>query len=139
VGIYRIRYEMKHSQKKIAIVGAGPMGLTCAYRLLSKGFEVEVFEREDRMGGMSASFDFNGMMIERFYHFICGPDNYTFHCSKNSGYSIGCVGRKQNGLFYNGVLYKWEILFATRFSGSILSPNCQYGSRYLHEKKIDWS
>lgn len=38
--------------EKIAIVGAGPAGLSCAFYLAQKGYRPTVFEREDRPGGM---------------------------------------------------------------------------------------
>lgn len=38
--------------KKIAIVGAGPAGLSCAYYLSIDGYEVTVFEKEKALGGM---------------------------------------------------------------------------------------
>jgi len=37
---------------KIAVIGAGPAGLSCAYYLAVYGHEVTVFEKEDRPGGM---------------------------------------------------------------------------------------
>lgn len=38
--------------KKIAVIGAGPAGMTAAYYLGKKGYEVEVYERNARAGGM---------------------------------------------------------------------------------------
>ncbi len=38
--------------KKIAIVGSGPAGLSCAYFLALDGYDVTVFEKEGRLGGM---------------------------------------------------------------------------------------
>jgi len=37
---------------KIAIVGAGPAGMTCAYFLALDGYKVTVFEKETALGGM---------------------------------------------------------------------------------------
>jgi putative selenate reductase len=37
---------------KIAVVGAGPSGLSCAYYLALAGFTVEVFEANSKAGGM---------------------------------------------------------------------------------------
>ncbi|RXJ90567.1 glutamate synthase small subunit [Arcobacter sp. CECT 8983] len=42
----------KKVDKKVAIVGSGPSGISAATFLLRKGFEVEMFEREDRAGGL---------------------------------------------------------------------------------------
>ncbi len=37
----------------VAVVGAGPAGLNCAYHLLRRGVRVDVFEKEDHAGGMA--------------------------------------------------------------------------------------
>ena len=42
-------------EEKIAIVGAGPAGLTCAQRLREKGYAVTLFESSDKAGGMLTS------------------------------------------------------------------------------------
>lgn len=45
--------EIRHDyDKKIAIVGAGPAGLSCAYYLAIEGYKVTVFEKQDKLGGM---------------------------------------------------------------------------------------
>ncbi len=41
-----------YSDKKIAVVGAGPAGLSCAYYLALDGYRVTVFEKEQKPGGM---------------------------------------------------------------------------------------
>ncbi len=38
--------------EKIAIIGGGPSGLSCAYYLAAKGYPVTVFEKEKELGGM---------------------------------------------------------------------------------------
>jgi glutamate synthase (NADPH/NADH) small chain len=38
--------------QSIAIVGSGPAGLACAQQLARRGFDVTVFERDDRLGGL---------------------------------------------------------------------------------------
>lgn len=38
--------------KKIAIIGAGPAGLSCADQLNKAGHHVTVYDRNDRMGGL---------------------------------------------------------------------------------------
>lgn len=38
--------------KKIAVIGSGPAGLSCAYYLAVYGHEVTVFEKEEKPGGM---------------------------------------------------------------------------------------
>ena len=41
------------SGKTIAVVGAGPAGLSCAHRLAMAGHEVVVFERDTKAGGLN--------------------------------------------------------------------------------------
>ena len=38
--------------KRIAVIGAGPSGMTCAYYLSLMGHEVEIFEEHEKGGGM---------------------------------------------------------------------------------------
>lgn len=38
--------------EKIAVVGAGPAGMSCAYQLARMGYDVTVFEATDKPGGM---------------------------------------------------------------------------------------
>ena len=49
---YIPRKRHDYSDKKIAIIGSGPSGLTCAYDLALDGYDVTVFEKEKRLGGM---------------------------------------------------------------------------------------
>jgi len=47
-----IRENEANARRKIAIVGAGPAGLSCAYFLARLGYRPKVFEAEPRPGGM---------------------------------------------------------------------------------------
>ena len=39
-------------KERVAVVGAGPVGLACAYHLLALGYPVEIFEEREEAGGM---------------------------------------------------------------------------------------
>jgi len=41
------------SGKRVAVVGGGPAGLSCAHRLAALGHEVVVFNRDDKLGGLN--------------------------------------------------------------------------------------
>lgn len=43
---------LSKTNKKVAIVGSGPSGLSCAQELTRIGHEVTVFEKNDRIGGL---------------------------------------------------------------------------------------
>jgi len=49
----KTQYEPKgKAGKKVAVIGAGPAGLSCAYYLAVEGYKVSVFEKEKLLGGM---------------------------------------------------------------------------------------
>lgn len=50
---YEIKFKKKESNgKKVAVIGAGPAGLECAYELLINGFDVDIYEKENEIGGL---------------------------------------------------------------------------------------
>ncbi len=46
------RLSEESRPQKIAVVGAGPSGLSCAYQLARRGYRVKVFEAYEKAGGM---------------------------------------------------------------------------------------
>lgn len=55
-------------------MGAGPVGLVSAYKLLENGFEVDIYEKLDRVGGMCRSWDWNGHVVDVGPHIFHTPD-----------------------------------------------------------------
>ncbi|MHB1295033.1 MAG: FAD-dependent oxidoreductase [Anaerolineae bacterium] len=51
---YEPKANIRPDAKAVAIVGAGPAGITAAYHLLRKGYRVEIFEAQGEPGGMAA-------------------------------------------------------------------------------------
>lgn len=58
----------------IGVIGAGILGLTAALRFVQAGARVTVIEREERVGGLVASFEIGGSHLERFYHHLFRSD-----------------------------------------------------------------
>ena len=60
--------------KKVAIIGSGPAGLSCATFLLRAGIDVEIFERSSRAGGLLTygipGFKLDKHRIQRRFDFI---------------------------------------------------------------------
>ena len=42
----------KSNGKKVAIIGAGPSGISCAIELKKEGYDVTIFEKEEKIGGI---------------------------------------------------------------------------------------
>lgn len=125
-----------------AVIGSGPMGLMAAITLLDHGHQVDVYERDDRVGGMSASFDFDGTRIERYYHFVCRTDFPLFDLCERLGLStrLRWVDTRM-GFFRNGVLHPWGTPLALlRFPHLSLVEKFRYALHVMHTKRIrDWS
>jgi protoporphyrinogen oxidase len=84
------------------------MGLAAAYQALCDGHEVDVLEAADIPGGMAAHFDFGGISIERFYHFVCRADYPTFELLHDLGISDKLIWRPTSmGFFVRGKLNPW--------------------------------
>lgn len=124
-----------------AVIGAGPMGLACAYELTRRGHQVDVYEADDRLGGMSAHFDFNGLSIERYYHFICKHDYPMFELLQELGIADKLHWRDTSmGYFYAGRHYAWGNPFALlRFNPLPLLSRLRYGLHMFYCTKLkDW-
>ncbi len=51
-GLIKAVKPAKRTGKKVAVIGSGPAGLSCADQLNKAGHKVTVFERDDRIGGL---------------------------------------------------------------------------------------
>src|SRR4051812_8129817 len=93
---------------RVAVIGAGAMGLAAAYHALKEGHEVALFEAGPEPGGMAAHFDFGGLSIERFYHFVCKTDAPTFALLDELGLADRMRWRITSmGYFIDGRLHEW--------------------------------
>lgn len=126
---------------KFAIIGSGPMGLMAAMDLLDQGHQVDIYERDDRIGGMSAEFDFGGMKIERYYHFICKTDFPLFKLLGRLGLSekLRWTDTKM-GYYFKGKLYRWGTPWALlNFPHLNFFEKIRYALHVMYTKGIkDW-
>lgn len=128
-------------KEKIAILGGGPMGLGVAYRLIKDGYKPVIYEADDRLGGMTATFDFSGLIIERFYHFHCISDYAFLDILKELK-----IEHKMNwtetkmGYWYDNKLQPWgnpQALLS--FKGLSFVAKFRYALHaFLSTKRKDW-
>jgi len=132
-------FPQTHSQK-VAIIGAGPCGLSCAYFLAQMGYPVTVFEALPVGGGMLSvaipDFRLPRMVIEKEIAYIakCGVEikyntpinvNFTVEDLKKDGYQavfIAAGAQKSQGIGIPGELEDLEGFY--------------YGLRFLRDVKF---
>ena len=114
---------------KLVVIGSGPMGLAAAYHAVKAGHSVEVLEGAPVPGGMAAHFDFDGLSIERFYHFVCKSDQPTFDLLQELG-----LGDKMRwtettmGYYTGGRLHKMgDPVSLLKFPGISFLSRLRYG------------
>jgi protoporphyrinogen oxidase len=94
--------------KRIIVIGSGPMGLAAAYHACKKHHTVDILEAAPEVGGMAAHFDFDGLSIERFYHFVCKSDQHTFDLMAELGIGHKLRWRQTSmAYFTGGRLHRW--------------------------------
>ena len=127
--------------KKIAVLGAGPMGLAVAYELAKNDYKPIIFEADDRVGGMTACFDFNGIEIERFYHFHCTSDSDLISLLAELELSSKMKWKETKmGFWYNNEIQEWGNPIALlKFRGLSLLAKLRYGIfAFLSTKRKNW-
>lgn len=127
--------------KRIAILGSGPMGMAVAYQLVREGCQPVVFEADDRVGGMTASFDFSGLRIERYYHFHCISDHAFLEILDELGLQQKMHWvQTRMGYYYQGKVMPWGNPIALlKFSGLGFLSKFRYGLHaFLSTKRKDW-
>jgi NADPH-dependent glutamate synthase beta subunit-like oxidoreductase len=84
---------------KIAVIGAGPSGLTCALYLKQMGYQVEIFEQTQRAGGRLTQgipgFRINQEMLNAELKAI--TDSLTIHYDKVFGKDISLSELQEQG------------------------------------------
>ena len=127
--------------RRIAVLGAGPMGLAVAFQLARDGYEPVVFEADDRVGGMAAHFDFSGVFIERYYHFHCISDRAFLNLLDELGLAnrLHWVKSKM-GYWYLDQLQAWGNPVALlQFKGLSWVAKFRYALHvFLSTKRKDW-
>jgi glutamate synthase (NADPH/NADH) small chain len=88
----------KPTGKKVAVVGAGPAGLSCAHRLAMHGHEVTVFEAREKSGGLNeygiASYKSTHDFAQKEVDYILGIGGITVHHGKALGKGLTLAALK---------------------------------------------
>lgn len=80
---------------RTAVLGAGALGLTVAYRLAQRGESVLVLEREPMAGGLAAGFEVEpGIWLDKFYHHLFRGDRHAIGLIRELGLGDEIVWRR---------------------------------------------
>jgi protoporphyrinogen oxidase len=80
---------------RTAVLGAGALGLTVAYRLAQRGEEVIVLEREPLPGGLAAGFEIEpGIWLDKFYHHLFASDRHAIGLINEIGLGDELIWRR---------------------------------------------
>ena len=93
----------KKNGLKVAIIGAGPSGLSCAYYLALVGFSVEVFEAKSKSGGMVQyaipGFRLTENAIERDFKRVTDLGVKIYYDQKINKESFQSLQKKHNYIY----------------------------------------
>lgn len=97
-------------KKKIAIIGAGISGLAIAEHLLPYNFEIDVFEKNNAVGGLCRTFEFEKETIERYYHYYLPYDEDLIDYTNHNNIKIEWDKIKL-GYYINSKLFDYNSIF----------------------------
>ncbi|MGP1276134.1 MAG: NAD(P)/FAD-dependent oxidoreductase [Caulobacterales bacterium] len=127
--------------ERLLVLGAGPMGLAVAHQAQKRGYIVDILEADDRPGGMAAHFDFDGLSIERFYHFCCLSDHDTLELLDETGLSGAMKWvTTRMGYYLDGRLIRWgDPVSLLTAPGIDPVTKLRYGLQmFTSTKRSDW-
>ena len=86
--------------KKVAVVGAGPAGLSCAHMLSREGVDVTIFEKESKGGGLMtygiAAYKVTPKFCEDEVNYILGIGGIEIKYNQELGKDISLAELKRN-------------------------------------------
>lgn len=130
------------SSQRVAVIGAGPMGLATAYQLAQDGQRPVLFEAAGRIGGMAICFDFGGIDIERFYHFHATSDSDFMALLEELGIADKLIWTETKmGYYFNKEVQPWGNPIALlKFRGLSFPSKVRAAAHaFTCLKRKDWS
>ena len=94
---------------KVGIIGAGPAGLTAAYRLQQLGAEVEVLEAGPQVGGMGRSIDLWGQRVDIGPHRFFTKDPRVDAVWRDVVGDAHGIVRRQTRIFYRRRFFDYPL------------------------------
>jgi len=99
-----VRHVPEHNGFRVAVVGAGPAGLTCAHFLARLGYRVDIMDKAEKPGGMLTrvipAFRVSGDIVEREIEGLILPGmNFQFGKALGKDFTVADLEKDYNAVF----------------------------------------
>jgi protoporphyrinogen oxidase len=131
---------MKKNLSPVAVIGAGPAGLTAAYELVRQGVEVHVYEATGIAGGMCRTITLWGCRVD------IGPHRFFSTDPRVNRFWSGIVGNdarkvaRLTRIYYKRRFFEYPLrpFNAFRNLGAVETARCltSYGRQVVAPKKV---
>lgn len=98
--------------KKIVIIGSGISGLSLGIFLLKKGFNVEIYEKNESAGGCCGGWIRKGYYIDNCMHWLTGTNQHT---------KLFKLWNEIGALELNSPLYQEDYFYKTNYNNQSIS------------------
>ncbi|HRI89328.1 MAG TPA: FAD-dependent oxidoreductase, partial [Candidatus Hydrogenedentes bacterium] len=94
---------------RVAVIGAGPAGMTAAYELTKRGISVDVYEASDTVGGLARSFRLWNQTVD------LGPHRFFSNDKRVNALWLEVAGRdykmvsRTTRIYYRGRYYHYPL------------------------------
>jgi protoporphyrinogen oxidase len=119
---------------RIAVIGAGPAGITAAYQLSKGGVEVEVFEASGEVGGLARTIERWGQKVD------LGPHRFFSNDPRVNRLWLEVVGRdyrmidRQTRIYYRRRFFDYPLRASNALWNMGLGPAILCMASYFKEK-----
>ncbi|MBU1135679.1 MAG: FAD-dependent oxidoreductase [Nanoarchaeota archaeon] len=94
---------------EVAVLGSGFSGIACAYYLNKSGFKVTVIEKDNKIGGVAGSEEFDAYTLDFGPHIIGLDAEKTISILNDMAPEMSIIRKRiKNSLWYKGSIYTFD-------------------------------
>ena len=101
------------TKAKVAVIGAGPAGLSCALELLRVGYAVDIFELDSVVGGLSRTVDVLGHKADvgshRFFSKVKAVNDFWHQGMPRMAPDDFITEHRMSRILYNGKFFDYPL------------------------------